>query len=115
MTSIDLLVNLSADAISPEDGKRLVGYVQAGGHLLLAGRQALPEGLPLSVSPNLLSGGITPDPDHPLGRRLGGIPLPAASGAHEILPQGLTRPYLLAGTKAVGVTGTPGAAAHSSI
>jgi hypothetical protein len=46
--------------------------------------------------------------DHPLGQRLGGIPLPAASGAHDIIPQGLTRPFLLAGSKAVGVTGTLG-------
>jgi hypothetical protein len=36
------------------------------------------------------------------------IPLPAVAGAHEILPQGLTRTFLLAATKAVGVTGTLG-------
>jgi hypothetical protein len=108
LSSIDLVVNLGADVIPPEEGKRLVAYVQTGGHLLLAGRQTVPEGLPLSISPNLLSGVIVPNPNHQLGRRLAGIPLPAATSAHELLPQGLTRSFLLAGNKAAGVSGTLG-------
>jgi hypothetical protein len=68
----------------------------------------VPEGFPLSISPPFISGNVVPNPDHPLGRRLGSIPLPATSDAHEIIPQSLTRPFLLAGTKTVGVTGTLG-------
>jgi len=108
LSGIDLLVNLSADAIPPAEATRLVGYVRSGGKLLLMGRQTVPDGLPLSVSPVTISGMPIPKTDHPLGRRLGGVPLPDVVSAHELLPQGLTRPFLLAGNKAAGVTGTLG-------